>query len=259
MTITDTTIQPVDFTPPLLNPYPGGLYAATVWDDSTNSPPRWLNGLRFLPGNFVADSGLGYQTLDSWCDEFDKSAGARPEPGEPFDAVLIWAADQCDMTPESQGEVRDNVAQTLRLNETRVVELAFGARLAADADAFHADDLTEAVGYLDDALATAGIGGGLIHAAAGLSAELADANLARFNGSRAYSPLGNVYVFGAGYTDVLTDTLVATTPTFGWRTPVEIREAFDPASNTFYAMAERSVLVGYERLIAAATTEETGP
>jgi hypothetical protein len=38
---TENALLPVYFTPPLLNPAPGGLMASTSWTEETGAP-RWL-------------------------------------------------------------------------------------------------------------------------------------------------------------------------------------------------------------------------
>ncbi|MBD0859634.1 hypothetical protein IA539_00185 [Gordonia sp. zg691] len=60
-------------------------------------------------------------------------------------------------------------------------------------------------------------------------------------------------MFGGGYVDGLGATLVGTSPTFGWRTGVEVRDAIAHHDNLFIAVAERSVVVAYEKAVAAAT------
>ena len=51
----------------------------------------------------------------------------------------------------------------------------------------------------------------------------------------------------------LGDTLIATSPTFGWRDEaVAVRETIRHELNLFVAIAERAVLIAYEALIGAA-------
>lgn len=57
-------------------------------------------------------------------------------------------------------------------------------------------------------------------------------------------------MFG-NYGEVLGSTLVATSTPFGWRTEPVLTDALDPGTKTFYAMTERTVLVGYEALVGA--------
>jgi hypothetical protein len=62
--------------------------------------------------------------------------------------------------------------------------------------------------------------------------------------------------FGGGYRQGLEDTLIATSPTFGWRDQVVTREVIKAEHNLFGAVAERSVVLGYEQMIAG--VEVTG-
>ena len=41
------------------------------------------------------------------------------------------------------------------------------------------------------------------------------------------TPMGNTYVLGGGYVDGLADTLMATSPLYGWRGPVAVRDAME--------------------------------
>ena len=59
--------------------------------------------------------------------------GTRPTDPPPFGPITVWAYDECDLTADSQDEVRTRVQQTLRLQEQIAVERAFAAGLLADA------------------------------------------------------------------------------------------------------------------------------
>lgn len=50
----------------------------------------------------------------------------------------------------------------------------------------------------------------------------------------------------------LGDRPIGTSATFGWRSEVELRESIQHDRNRFVAVAERSFVIGYEALIAAA-------
>ncbi|MEV4204835.1 hypothetical protein [Nocardia salmonicida] len=65
--------------------------------------------------------------------------------------------------------------------------------------------------------------------------------------------MGHTWVFGGGYVEGLGQTNVGTSPTFGWRNTAEIRETIEAKSKQFVAIAERSVVIGYEHAVAAAT------
>ena len=65
------------------------------------------------------------------------------------------------------------------------------------------------------------------------------------------TPLGHTWALGGGYVDTLDNLMVATSPVFGWRDTVQVRPVLDPDTNTYAAVAERSVVLGYEKLIGA--------
>ncbi|CQA09864.1 gp13 protein [Mycobacteroides abscessus] len=65
------------------------------------------------------------------------------------------------------------------------------------------------------------------------------------------TPRGNTVIFGGGYVDGLDDVLVATSQVYGWRGDVQELESIEEKHNYFIAVAERSVLLGYEKLVAA--------
>jgi hypothetical protein len=66
-------------------------------------------------------------------------------------------------------------------------------------------------------------------------------------------PAGHVLVIDGGYRVALgADLLIATSAPFGWRNQVEVRTTVKPEENSFYAMAERSSVIGVEAVLAAA-------
>ncbi|MCB0907520.1 MAG: hypothetical protein KDB63_10435, partial [Nocardioidaceae bacterium] len=87
---------------------------------------------------------------------------------------------------------------------------------------------------------------GFIHAPANLAAVASRYQLL-LDGGR--TPLGHRWVFG--YATGLGETLVATSQPFGWRDAVQLREATDPQTNTFVAIAERSLVIAVEHVLAA--------
>lgn len=165
----------------------------------------------------------------------------------------MWAFDSCDLTAPSQDEVRARVRQNLRLLEPVAVEREISARLIADAPAGPAPgDLVAAIGHLEAELAKTGTLG-FIHASAGLAAAASRNNLIVRSGSAFKTPLGHTWVFGGGYVEGLGKALIATSPTYGWRDEVVVvRESANPTANEFVAIAERSVVIGWETAIATA-------
>lgn len=248
---------PVQFEPPVLNPAPLGLYAATSWTEiGPNSASRHLNGVEVRPvGNYGGAGQFGLWPNDSCAtgtepDPALRKEGTRPEGLDPFESVTVWAYDECDLTEPSREEVQARALQVLRLEEQVAVEREFAERMKADAGTIDqtAPSLKLAVGCLEGALALTNTVG-FIHAGAQWASQ--EFGLVIRSGTRLVSPLGHTWVFGGGYVDGLDDVLIATSPTFGWRDQVALRTAIDERHNTFAAVAERTVLVGYEHLIAA--------
>ncbi|AWN04216.1 hypothetical protein FDJ57_gp15 [Gordonia phage Sour] len=251
--MTTPILDPVRFEAPLVNPSPTGLYAVTTWNDT--AVPRWLaGGVEVRPNNYGGESAFGIWAAD-WCGEpgeDDLKYGTRPVPDDPFDALTVWAYDQCDLTAPSQAEVRVRVQQNLRLIEQVAVEREIATRLIADAPAGPpADDIVGAVGHLEAQLAKTNTLG-LIHASAAVAADAQRHNLIVRTGGSLRTPLGHTWVFGGGYVDGLGKAMIATSPTYGWRDEAVVRDTVEARTNTFAAVAERSVVIGYEKAIATA-------
>lgn len=242
-----------EFSPPQVGPASSGLFAATQWTEETGLP-RWLaEGVRLRPQNYGGELSAGTWT-DPWCpdlvpDEPGLKYGVRPDIPDPFAPVTVWAydANQCgDLSEESRNEVRSRARQNLRLHEQVIAEREFAERLLLDAGTpATAADLVEAVGELELAFAATNTTG-FIHAPANLAAVASRYQLL-LDGGR--TPLGHRWVFG--YATGLGETLVATSQPFGWRDAVQLREATDPQTNTFVAIAERSLVIAVEHVLAA--------
>jgi hypothetical protein len=257
-TETGATLAPVQFDAPLANPAPGGLYAATAWtDEPAGGPLRWLaDGVVVRPHNYGGENAFGVWAAD-WCASPDDLAegdikdGVRPITPDSFAPVTVWAYDECDLTAPSQAEIVERVQQNLRLQEPVAVEREFAARALLDAGTpTGADDLVEAISILEAAFAKTNTVG-LVHASPAWAAVADRHNLIRRSGGALRTPLGHRWVLGGGYADGLGGTLVATGPTFGWRGEVTTTETTKPQHNLAVAIAERSVVVGYEAAVAA--------
>ncbi|MCF6386540.1 hypothetical protein L2K20_06115 [Mycobacterium sp. MBM] len=257
-----SVLSPVRFDAPLVNPAPGGLFYATQWQD-TEAPPRWLPaGVEVRPFNYgldVAGFGVWAADWDAVHSELDpeddaKRPGERPQALPVFAAITTWAADESDATAASQAEVRLRVQQICRLKEPLAVEVEFAARMLDDAGTPDtAEDIVGAVAHLESLFADANTTG-FVHASPMWAASVAQANLLVRTGAGFTTPLGHRWVFGGGYKAPLGDTLVATSQPFGWRGPVSAWEGFPPEQmNRFRAIAERSLVVGYEATVGAVT------
>lgn len=252
--MTAPVLAPTRFQAPLINPAPDGLYAATRWTEiGPGEPSRHLNGVEVKGSNYGGDNAFGVWE-GHYCSApqpGQKKEGERPEILDPFDPVTVWAYDECDLTAPSQREVELRAAQIMRLEEQVAVEREVGNRLLLDAGTPEtAATLKLAVGYLEGRMAQTNTVG-YFHAGAQWASQ--EFGLVIKSGTRWTSPLGHVWIFGGGYVEGLANTIVATSQPFGWRDQVALRTAIDERTNTFAAIAERTVLVGYEALVAAVT------
>lgn len=249
-----TALQPVVFDAPLVTPAPTGLFGATLWTPE-DGPLRWLGGgVDVRVFNYGGGSAFGVWDAD-WCaapDDLgpsDVKTGERPTFPATFDAMTVWSYDDCDLTERSQDEVRTRAEQVLRLQEQTAAETQFAARLLADAGTpTTVANIVAAVASLESKLAVSNTVG-LIHASAALAALAAEANLIVRSGTSLKTPLGHTWVFGGGYVTGLGDKLVASSQVFGRRGPVTVRDVMQLKHNRFAAIAERSLVVGYEATV----------
>ena len=256
MTTPTPVLAPVYFDAPPLNPTGYGLHASTTWTEiGADEPSRHLNGVQVRPGgNYGGENASGVWG-GAWCGEptpGQKKEGERPDGLDPFEAMTVWAYHECDLTEPSQAEVQQRAMQIFGLQEQVIVEREFAARLLLDAADLGAPQpaasFKQAVGYLEGAMALTNTTG-FFHAGAQWASQ--EFGLVVKSGTRWTSPLGHTWIFGGGYVDGLDDIIVATSQPFGWRDQVALRTAIDERHNIFAAIAERTVLVGYEHLIAA--------
>ncbi|QLL08853.1 hypothetical protein [Mycobacterium vicinigordonae] len=259
----DTALLPIQFEVPLLPEPPHGLYQVVTWAQDGTEPLRCLgSGIEMRPFNFPGDSGFG-QWNAPWCASIDDltnddlKTGERPDIDdlEAFEAMTVYGFDHnyCgDLSAAELQDVRDRAARNLARLEQRAVETSVAARLLDDAGtALTANDIVEALGALEAHLAKTQTLG-VIHASAQWASPAISRQVLTADGSGTFrTALGHQVVFGGGYVDTLGSTLVASSPVFGWRGPVSPYEAITPTTNQFVALAERSVLVGYESAIAA--------
>ncbi len=261
MTTPVTTTPVLDvhhFAAPAVAPLPTGLYAATDWQ----AQGRFFNGVEVKGDNYGGELAFGIWGA-SWCKVpplFDPEAaegtpgserkyGVRPPELPPFDAVTVWAFDQCDLTAPSRREVEARAAQILKLEEQTAVEREFAIRLLEDAGTpVVKPNLRAAVGYLEGQAAKANTPV-WFH----IGAQWAAQELGLFvqTGTRFVSPLGHTWVIGGGYVEGLVNTIVATSQPFGWRNAPEVRTAIAERANRYAAIAERTVAIGYEAVIGA--------
>lgn len=259
--MTSPGLPPVDYTPAPLTSAGFGLYAAANIIN-TGESRRHLGGVRIWPYN--CDTGFGTYDAD-FCNPDGtpavKAAGDRPDTLT-YDPLVVWAADEC-APDQTEAEVLARAVQSLSLKESLLVESAFATKLLADAGApTVVPDLVTAIGVLEEYMGEQGFLG-VIHAARRWAAPATQYRWANQSGPVYRSPLGHAWAFGGGYADTLGDTLVVTAPIHIWRDNglqevVTTGSSPTPAhNNSVYAMAERTVVVGYECAIMAVTIDAT--
>lgn len=269
-----SALLPVEFTPPLAVPgWPLGLDSATTWTKAADDDAlHWLpSGVQIRLRSYREPGAFGVWGAP-WCvspDDLDPEDDLKTGPPvadgdpDPFVAQTVWAFDrlqECgNLSAFDRGQAVERARQTFALRGPIAVETEFATRLLADAPTpTAADDLVAAVGHLEQTFAATGTFG-LIHARVGLLALAEHLRLVvREPGTEPgmpgvlRTPAGHRWVFGAGYAAPLGDKLIGTSPTYGWRDEVAVREVIQYEQNQFVAIAERSVIVAYEALIGAA-------
>lgn len=253
-----SALLPVRIPAAPVNPSPNGLIAGTDWVDDS-APLRWLpSGIEFDVINYG-----GAASFRKWTPKWDakhsdldpeadkKLPGVRPAIPAAFVALTLVASDEGALPSWSQEQVKLRATQVHRLQEPLWVETEFAARMLSDAGTLDtADDLVGALSHLEGLLAKTSTLG-FIHASAEWATSAAQANLLRYQNGKLLTPLGNTWIFGGGYVDGLQDKLVATSPTHGLRGPLNVRDGMNLEHNRYQAIAERSLVVGYEALIGA--------
>ncbi|MCD2116734.1 hypothetical protein ACQR3U_22505 [Rhodococcus sp. IEGM1339] len=149
--------------------------------------------------------------------------------------------------------IKARALQNLRMHEQGMVEAHFANRLLADAGTpVSVPDLVAAIGELEVAIGETGTTG-IIHLSMRYSSALDAAGISVGTGPIPRTKLGNALAFGGGYDAVLGSTLVATGPTTVWRSEIFAQDTIDVDAHLRAAIAERTVVTGYESLISAVT------
>ncbi len=249
---------PVPFEAPFQNPAPGGLYPNVIWTEvSADEASRHLTGVEIRGANFPGDQ-VGVWDVP-WCGVPDldgpRKDGERGGILDPFEPVVVWAFDSCDLTAPSRREVEQRAAQALRMRESVVVARQFADRLKLDAADLGAipqvDDVVAALSAIEGDLAEANVVG-YVHLSPDWLPVLFSAQLVTRSGARWITPGGHAMVLDGGYVAGLGPTLAATSaPIFGWRDELQVRTSLDERRNLYIAIAERSITLGYEAVIAA--------
>lgn len=242
---------PVAFTAPPTTARPGGLYAEVSWQTDAHFT---VAGVEVRPTNIGGK--VDYWDV-GWCEDpadATKEPTDRPVPLPPFDPIVVYAVDECGLSPAARSEVPTRARHMLTLLEQTAAESKLAERMLDDAPpSVPADSLGDVVGAIEAELAVLGLEG-WIHASPKWAAEAARIRSLYGSLSSGYTtPLGHHWVFGGGYVDALGDVLVVTTRPYGWRSGVTIAPVVDHQHNRMYAVAERTLVLGYEAVLLSVT------
>ena len=252
-----SALLPITYDPAQVPAPSTGLMAAVSWVQDGVTPTRFLDsGVLFRYQNALLDDQFGVWGED-WCADpdaitTDKVKDRTEEFPDPFTAMTVYGFDHnyCgDLNEQCRQEVVARARHALDLHTDVAVETALAARLITDAaSAPTRTGLLATVSYLEGELAKAGLSG-FFHLGAQYAAYAAEARL----NTAGRTPMGHRWVFGGGYVTGLGAKVIVTTQPYGWRGPVSERSTIKHEYNQFIAVAEQSVLVGYEAVLAAAT------
>lgn len=245
-------LPPLDYTAPIARPHGGGLYAAATLIDRPD-PSRLSGGVSVWPTN--CDPAFGAWPADPCADTAGLSkTGDRSSPTEPFEPVVVWGYDECDPV-ETDEQVLARAEHNLLMGEQITVEAALAARLLVDAPPTAVHDVVAAVSALEAALARRALTG-VIHASPEVAAYASHFGLIVRSGTSLRTPLGHTWSFGAGYAEadgVEPTVLFATGQATVWRDAPTSRATLDARINRRAAVAERTIVAGYECAVAAVT------
>ncbi|MGA4690142.1 hypothetical protein ACPCXD_07715 [Rhodococcus sp. AB351] len=246
---------PVQYDAPPVNPTTQGLYLAATLLDHPGAN-RLLSGVDIWSMNCA--TGYGTWDVEPCADpgEDDIKAGDRAAVSETFTPLVVWGYDQCS-PDEDPAEIKARALHNVRLHEQNLVETHFATRILSDAGAATpAVDLVSAIGELEVQIGDAAIPG-VIHLSRRYAAALDAAGVIVGSGPIPRTRLGTALAFGSGYDVVLGSTLVATGPVTVFRSEIFEQDTLSPDQNLRAAIAERTIVAGYECLATAVEIGET--
>lgn len=245
-------LPPIDYQAPPLNAVGLGLYAAATLVDSAT---RLSGGVIIHPYNCGTNVGSWPSDPCATPEPDARKSGERTAPGDPFLPITLWGYDECDLI-ETDEQLLGRAQHGLMLTEEQHVAEAFKARADDDAGAaVAADDIVSAVADIEAALATDPGVLGVIVADAVIAAHAESAGLIIRSGSSLRTPLGHRWAFVGG--DVFGGDLYGVVGLTVWRDAVTAVPTIDARTNTRAAVAERTIVVGYECVPTRVTIEGT--
>jgi hypothetical protein len=258
----------IDPPPPPLRPY--GLFDVAVGPMDFPVEPAAAGGIQYVPNDCEDDVFLRMVACPPITGTVSFSGIEASVSGAPFAVYTTW---QCSTIGYSFEEQAARVRQRLDLRaQTAVERRLWGGQTSAtdgnitgllsNANAINlpaAGCVTEAIESLEQALADAGVFGGVIHARPGMAAHFGASHQIVQVGRQKQTNLGTPIVFGQGYSGIgpsgqATSTEVEYLYASGrvaiwqesdaWVPPVS--EVVDKSTNTVFLVAQRIYAVTVE-------------
>lgn len=246
-------LPPITITEPAGTPHTGGLYAAATIDDRRDDR---MGGGALLESPDAGEHGRWPAGClpEDWNQE--KGGAEDCPPLTPFPATVAWASDDRMIVGITEEEARLAAARTLTVTEQVDAETHLAPQLVtragtpATAVGTGADALVAALGAVEAALGKTGV----VHAPRKMAALAASKGLIVEKSGKLYTPLGNRWAFGVGYSNDLDGLLIATGPVVVTRGPVHPSSVVDTRHNRRLAIAERHLVITWTGPTAAAAT-----
>lgn len=253
--------------PPLSPPGQGLLLSAEVIDDPNAA--HWVEGVTFSP---EVCSGTGLYAL---CGATPTDPGNTRTANRSFEPFVVFQDDECSTFGFEQADYEGRARRGLLAHESAMVEAEFwsGALLSANAHLAQPNAVNfplaqprgstaqasrVGLAVLDQAIADARVGLGMIHVPPILLALLVGNQQLRWDGRRWISPMGNVVVGGSGYPGSAPDGTGGGDQTVQWAyatdlvqvirgpittTPETMAQALNRSTNVVTFRAERPFAV----------------
>lgn len=252
--------------PALLGPPSKGLFEAVSWQQE-GEPLRFLAaGVTVRQPNFVDTLQVGVwgeawnvAAVDVTTDKIIKRGDLTDLDFLPF-TLYAYDQDPCPhrLMDEARSAVQSRATALLARHEQTQAELKLAATLTANTPTpGTAANLGEAVSLIEIGLADAGLDSsdGFVFANVEDATALLSAQFIEKRGGQFFTALDYRVIFTTEL--VAAGSLRATPQLYGWRGSITTRDHIEHTANDYIAIAERSMVIGYEAVVVAA--DVTGP
>lgn len=254
-------LNPVYYEPKPMGPPSHGLFQAVTWVQDGGTARFLASGVEIKPINIPSPDQVDVWS-EAWnavaADIVESKGGDRPEAfrGQ-FSLVTLFAYDHSPCAHRLMDEVRSEVRGRAQWLLERYRQRQVAAHISSDLSAVETAvtataDLVSAVSSVESILYTDGleVDDVVLFAPPELAAYLVKEDMLKDG----HSPLGYRWVFesGLGLLDSSDQpTILATTTLYGWRNDPEVHDHISYTTNDYFAFAEQSFVIGWERSVAS--------